>query len=244
VQQWADDIDSRQSEDLLRRYRAKKSDKFRIHPKEAVEESAFKAIDDEDDGDLEAARAKWQRLKQDAGRGWRVTAERHLGAIDGVTKTEEKLLAMRREIRNRHEERVPEGELDKKAFLALRYEKFGDLTRAAGQYEDLQKQAAKAGDQTAWLLFAAHKARKLHDKLRELEAKPEREKLIAAELEKARGMQKEALGLVREPLLDAYAICLEIQTLYGGADEEPGVKALVESARQLGKEILPPLLKS
>ncbi len=158
-------------------------------------------------------------------RGWQLTARRHLQQLGEAEAREKDLLRRLKGIHASAKESKPDDEAERQAFLALRYEQFGDLERADKGYKALKEQSREAADRRVWFLLAA---RKLKD------MKPtatDRRKLVKDQLTKAQELKamKEWQG--------AQSICLDIIALYGDDKEEPEIKELVPQARELLKVI-------
>jgi serine/threonine-protein kinase len=230
MQQAANDVDRGDCEYKLQRHLKKRGDKLNTFPPDGpTEEKAFKAADNEVDGDPKAARAKWMDLKDDQMRGWQLTAERHLLDLSKAEEKEKDLKEKLKAILKLGTEWSQAGEMEGRAFRAVCYEQFGDFERAAKSFKDLKKETEEATDQQRpWFLLAARKVKEIEDEHRK---QPDREELIKKQLAVAKDLKK------KDELMAARGTCLTIMALYGGDKEDDGVKELAAQVRGLLKDI-------
>jgi hypothetical protein len=224
VRKWADDIDTARCEHKLERHLHMKGGKLPYHPADDTEKLAFKAADDEEDGDVPAAREKWQELKQDSHRGWALTAEGHLKQLAAAEEQENGLARHLALIHDKKDPPLEGGDLAQQAFAAFRLEKFGDLDAAERGYKALRKQTADPPGQRLWFLLAAHRIKEMGSN------RPKREDVLKEQLDKAKKLRME------DKLKEARAICLDVQALYG-TEKEESVKEFVADAKKLAEEI-------
>jgi serine/threonine-protein kinase len=232
IQEWADDADARDCEYKLGRHRQKREGaRFAFDPMDDYEKTAFKAVDDEDGGDVSGARTRWQKLQADGPHPWQVTAGRHLRDLDALQEEEGKLARLHQQVRDTGLDRQPEGEVRQAAFRAWRYQKLGDLVRAKRAFDEVAELAGDEPPQHLWRLFAAQHGKQVRERLEERKA--EGKKVESAAVVKDRLAAAEAL-FQETKYPDARAVCLDLLALYEGTDDEE-VKALLPKVRELLK---------
>jgi serine/threonine-protein kinase len=203
---------------------------------------AFAAGWKEEQGDLTAAREIWARMVKDFGAGsayadWGRVAEDHLNRLKEIEDFEAEARKMYNVILEDGTEpnyerdprvKTPQQQEAFKAFLA---ELFGDVFLAQQSFEAIKTKYDKKWDAESrkWYILASAKNRKLEEKLEKdskLKSPEERAKIIEDHLKKTR------VKINRDNQDMARGICRTIVALYGGEDQDPKIKGLVEEARE------------
>jgi serine/threonine-protein kinase len=230
VREWADEADRREGEALLANYRGKalRGKGQLMDTQNDDERLAFKAVDQENRGDVTEARREWQGLAQPEHlHRWQVVAAKHLADLQAQEDLEKQFRDDFQKTQTDGVDRTPEDGFPRQAFLALRYDNFGDRQRAKTRFAELKRSTAEKG-QNLWFLLAA---RKFHELDLQGEHNKESQALLEEKLEKIRpDTSDQALG---ERLWKAYAACLDIVALYGGNAEPEDIKQLAGEARKL-----------
>ena len=178
----------------------------------SLQRAAVRAAQAEEKGHLDEAVKLWTDIKGGDAESRedpyvKVLAERHLAAIQA--------LGGRLQLLERHWPRVPvpakeppiEDAVERKAFAAYRYERFGDPFEARRQWEELRDQLQGQPEQRAWFLLAASEGRKIKPPKGEDE-KDFRLNLLKDRLAEAQQLKKKGeLGA-------AEVICANIRALY------------------------------
>jgi serine/threonine-protein kinase len=224
---WSDQADVREGEDLLRRYLKLQAKQIAMGVQNEDEKQAFELIDKESDGDVQAARQGWQKLGQEAQlRRWKLIAERHLDALDAQDAQEKKFREDLAATFQDGRERLPQEEDARNAFIALRYERFGDRKRAEVRWKELKIFTRNDPAKNLWFLLAA---RKVHDLKLQAEGGKDSQLIIEEKL-KAAQADKDAVDLRKK---EAYAAGLDIVALYGGDSEPEEIQKQVKEARKM-----------
>ncbi|MBI1917339.1 MAG: protein kinase [Planctomycetes bacterium] len=236
VRRWADEVGVQLAEEELEdlKKKVKVIDVSKMDDLSEAGKLALKASQAEDEGDLDEARRIWQNVAQEheGGAGYwdelGKLRERQYKAVDAMLPS---LAGYFEEMRDFRRQPRIEGELERKAFLALRYERFGDLFEAHRRWNALKEDLHKEFTKREWFLLAAKQVRETK-KLLKGEEKSAREAKLKAKLDEARKLKK------NRELRDAEMICLDIEALYGNQPEF-GVEEQVRAAKQLHDEIRP-----
>jgi serine/threonine-protein kinase len=246
MRRWAEDVPIEKCEDLIALYVKKKGAAFKFEAQSETEAQAFKAVDEEEEGKLAEARARWKDIEKVHGKDmWGLTAGRRLTMLDRVDKQEAEWQKKLELIRSgRREEELPN--LEKKTFRAYRAEHLldiqgkppvADLPLARKVYENVKAEARSemkakenaAPDVRFWYLVAARKTRELEPETREKkEPGPDPKEQVLAVLQFATDPRIEMSDKVRR------SIAMNIVAVYGEAPEEsPGMEELVKRAKQI-----------
>src|SRR5262245_9063465 len=191
---------------------------------------AVKASQAEDEGNLDEARSIWQKIVEDhegtAGYWDELGKRRQVQyrAVDAMPARFEGYFGDLREFKREPEVK---GEPEKKAFLALRYERFGDWSEAHERWLALKEDLQKKPESREWFLLAASRARAAKARVPR-ETRGVREKLVKSQLENARKAR------ARSDFKSAELLCKEIIALY---DRQPEFKEQVDAARELYDDI-------
>jgi serine/threonine-protein kinase len=217
--------------------------KLKRKPTGEVETLAFAAIESEDEGDTVTAAENWQKLKakveEDGGQdatvyGW--LAQKKLDDLVGLQKRDARLAD------DLDRERMPEtnaakpdvGAAEQACADALRFEQFGDLSRARDRWNDIREKYVKTPEDRGWAVLAAVHDRKLKS---EAVSGAEKERDFRRTLVAGRFAEAEAVpaNADRSDRWRAVSICREIIALYAkDADTELG--AFAGKARELVKK--------
>jgi serine/threonine-protein kinase len=236
MEEWRDEAEVRIGEDLLRRYRKQNLDKkaIAIHMEyqNDDEKNAYRAIDKEDDGDVEAAAKRWAELELDANLPrWKLVARKHLEDLKAQKELEKAFDDVFDRIIRDGKEPPPEAdETRQAAFTALRYERFGDVRRAEVRYKELRDKTGRDPALNLWYLLAARK-------VREMNRKAERGKEVGTLVEEKLATAAANQAAPDRRQLQAWADCLDVIALYGGEDESDEIKKQVEQSRGLLREM-------
>jgi len=231
IQAWADEMDAEQREStLLHRM------KLKLTAETSAESAARKAIDQEDSGQLDNARATWQGLlryeteaEERSDQLLAFVAKKRLGKLDQAKERFGKLESKVEAIRI-GENREPDSKSEEKAIEALRFEKVGDAFLAARRWGELKTMHDKEGGERLWLLIAARQEREQEQKKNDFESpneKSERKRILNKELDDAEKLMKE-----EKRRLEGRQRALEVKHLYENANV-PGSDEAVERANRL-----------
>jgi serine/threonine-protein kinase len=217
-----------EDEDLLKRHRYYRHKMLKVEAQGEDQSQAFLATDDEDRGNLEAARRDWQKLAQEGQPRWQRLAKDRLGELDAAAEARKRLVAHRQEIRDRGKEVPLDDRWEQKAFYALRAELFGDLGRANVRFNELKDEADKVPERRLWYLLAAGEIEALRKRLAE-NADSE-----ADRIERVKKKYAEALAAFEGAgsHLDAKVTCRDIVALYT-EDDNREWRQLVRKAEAL-----------
>jgi serine/threonine-protein kinase len=225
---WADQVDLAQRERQLQtRLR------FNLSAEGEEEKRAFAAVSNEDAGDLAAARERWERLlplKEESDRdqrAWGLLAEKKIRELDQVDDRAKQLQGKIDEARASGQEFEPENQKEGQAVLALRFETFGDISKALDLWKRLRDVSKPDSDQRRWFLLAVKKVNVLTPKAT-LEENLTGLKLVRKRL-------GEAVGLQKEKPMEAAAICRDIVFLYG---KNPELDDLVQQAQKMLERLI------
>jgi serine/threonine-protein kinase len=236
VRGWSERAELREGEDLLRRYRKQNLDKkavaIHMEYQNDDEKLAFRAIDKEDDGDVEVAARRWAELEKDANLPrWKLVARKHLGDLKAQQDLEKDFDEdFSRIVRDGKELPPQKDESRQAAFTAMRYERFGDVRRAEVRYKELRDKTGRDPTLNLWYLLAARK-------VREMNRKAERGKEVGTLIEEKLTAAAANQAAPDRRQLQAWADCLDVIALYGGEDESDDVKKQVEQARGLLRDM-------
>jgi serine/threonine-protein kinase len=225
VRQWCEQIEMRQGEDLLQRYRKKK----RVMDGSEEEMRAFKAIDAEDLLELDTAQERWEYLAREGSPKWRLIAKKRLADLATQAAAEQNFEPYFKALLVDGVDRLPEGKVPQQAYMALRYERFGDRKRAEQRLEEIKEKTAQDNAMNLWFIFAGRK-------IKELKRRPQERDSLALVEEKLK-QARDAKDAPDVRALQAYATCLDILALYSNEDEDEGIKKLVPKARELLEEM-------
>jgi predicted Ser/Thr protein kinase len=204
MRQWADTIDCAVCERRLMRYL---NDSKFAQPEGDLEKLAFGAARKEQKGEVREAAQDWVQVKEDADRGWAMTAQRHWPLCD---------LAVRLE---RYEKF---GDLQRAKKLS------DDLENAT---------RARPEQQKALYAFAEQKSQKLKEMIAKQKSETKSDRVISGKLDEAKKWLDETEEKDKEKKYrESWSIFREIIDLYGG-DREDAVKKLVAEARDLEKKV-------
>jgi hypothetical protein len=233
VQAWADEIDTDVRENqLLHRM------KVNVTPDTSSESAARTAITQEETGDFNDARMKWQGLlkyeTEPSEQGDRIIALVAKKRLRDLQAAEDRFLKLQQKvdlIRAGQQDLKPDSESEGVAVEAMRFEKLGDAARAAQRWQDVQLKNKEGGDRT-WLLIAAREAKEQKKKApQQSDEQAARDQLLQSRLDLAQKLA--ASG--DEHKQEALRILYEIQLLYGrDADVKDKVKRAKELIAKLG----------
>jgi serine/threonine-protein kinase len=234
VKAWADLIDVRLCDEQLAKLLKLTRRGLSPEMEEGGERESFGALQKEEEGDLAEAARRWQEISQKYGPEssqprWGMLARERLRRLGEVTAKENELETRLMNLRLSGQEPPVQGP-DRKALIARRYERFGDLPLAGQRFEELKKELANDPEQRPLYLLAARKAREIKARILPPKKSPDedRQELIHQKLEEAA-----TLTQTNESLLVAREICLDAITLYDGMG---GLEPLVAEARMLLKK--------
>ncbi len=236
MRRWIALVRQRECDKLVRKYLRNKKKGLPFEAHGEVQENAFAAGLDEEDGDLKSAAEHWTKVKElsRTGDGWFTLAEarlQQLADLDRAQQVLEQHLTDLKELDYKPALSEPQLELAQ----ALRYQKFDDTFRAYQQYEMLRDKYAKDPGQRFWYLLATQKARELKPPPGESDNPEARGKRIKNRLADAQAW------LQMERYADARLRFLDIVALYGGEKDED-IKSYVATARE-GLDIVAQKLK-
>jgi eukaryotic-like serine/threonine-protein kinase len=240
VRQWAADLEANEKSELLtglvKSHKGERA--VKIEPETDAERQALDAALTQEGGDLVAAREKWQKLdklRDDAdpdNRGWGVLATRKLQEIDqeyraAVAKDQELTGWYEQYLRTGQPVR-PETDAEQQAFLARRYEEFGDPYQARRRWLEVRK-VTKSPVLRPWGVLAVQR---LQDKALQPEPLPEPEEIKARQqlLQDKLKVARESKPPVRRWLAQ------ELIALY---DKNADLAKEVEEAKKLLQEEKP-----
>jgi serine/threonine-protein kinase len=234
IHQWADQYDVEQTWlGLLRQHK----NGLRVDPEITGQQAARAAIEREEAGLLDQAVENWQtllRYKPEKDRELHklgLLAEKRVAALHGAEENEQSLRRRIDEARNTGQEIQPQGEAERLASEAMRFEDLGDLAMARTRWGELKPKFAQDLAQGAWGLLAAKKAAELKGKVRaEMEETPYRvkevlKKTLARAEKLTKGQSAQGQGFYRD-----------ILTLYG-KEAEPEIAEQVAIARKRLEEL-------
>jgi serine/threonine protein kinase len=234
VRGWLLQIQSTQNERLLDNYMQKRSAVLKFEAQNKTQESAFAAMEAEEEGDQEAAIKQWQAVKdlEGGGSGWSRVADKHLAAWTALDMLDKEFQRLYERIHTSGEEPSLKDDRQIQAFRAWREEHsaVGDAGMAKLFYKSLKEDLAKEPrPRTHWYLFAAVNARRLNDK--ELD-KEQLKKKVGACLQ----MVSEQLAMKPPQIraLDARFVCLDVLALYS---QEEWMNTVVKEAEKLLHDI-------
>ena len=224
---WKKDCDVEECEQLLKGLLNREKKGLNSDPNSDMERDAKAAALAEEHGDLAEAVRLWQDMKQKYGEdAWAAVAGKHLAVDQSVFQREQELREKLDAFHAKAQEPSLASPADAQAYLALRYEDFGDLLTAKTSYSRIKDESGKSPDPRFWELYAAHK-------LKDLDAQPKpedphyRKALVQTALQKC-----EQLLMDGKPL-EVRAIAMDVAALYG---TDPDLKAEVKKARDIVKE--------
>jgi eukaryotic-like serine/threonine-protein kinase len=223
LRQWARQARKRESEKMVRRYLHNKKKNLPYEAHGEVQENAFAAGQNEEDGDLPAAWQHWTRVKDLSGvDGWNTLAEERLQLLTAVSELEKRLEKHAEDLKDRFYKpslRDQEREL----ALALRYQRFEDEFRAFQEFEELRRKYRQDPDLSlpdVWYLFAAKKAKELVRKPGETDNIIARRERIANRVDEADKLRME------QRIVEARTLYLDVVDLYGNDKDNDIVKSL------------------
>ncbi len=229
MREWANRVDMREKENLLSRMVRNKN----VKPQNDMEATALEAVRAEEVGDLGSAAHNWREVKEKyqnegGARPWMALAERRLVELDQVPQ---RVALLRKWVHDTQELGYPPPEiqapLQKQAFLAMRYERFGDLFAAEHAWAQMKTETEKNLDERLWFLVASSRARDVEGR-RPKEGKDARKDQIAyvqAELTRAEQLQQSDSFAARKLLL-------EIASLYE-TNTDTELQQLGKKAREM-----------
>ena len=145
-----------------------------------------------------------------------------------MAELQEGIEARTRLARNTMRPFVPENDVERLASQAVRYEDFGDLAAARDRWQALAEKYAGTPNQYTWVLLARKKAKNLAARLPSDAKEAEiRRALVEKKLEEVINLK------VKKQTREARLLCQDIIDLYF---DDPGLKDLVQQARQLLQE--------
>jgi hypothetical protein len=214
--------------------------KFKSKPNGETEKLAFKAIEQENNGDTDAAAQLWAEL-QERVKGasdpdeavYGLVAEKKQSELAGVPVREKKLQdALDYEHALISSGRKPDLDLVGRACLdAFRLEQFGDLPAARDRWTAIRDENLKSLEDRGWAVLAAKRSRKMKElAVSGKEAEREfRRKLLTDKLAAA-----QAIPPTTDPdgKKQCVSICRDMIALYG-RDPDPAVSAFGRKASQL-----------
>jgi eukaryotic-like serine/threonine-protein kinase len=207
----------------VKRHKALKnaSDEEALASMDALTEAgkkAFLASQAEDQGDLTEAGRLWQQVEKASGSAsrhwdelarWRVNIQ--YPALNALSQSLDRHFAWMREFGRQP---TVEPELERKAFLALRYERFGDFHEAHRLWAALKDELQDKPQERAWFLLAAQHAHQAKEGFfRGFDEKGAREKAVNSRLKEAEDFEQ------KDRLRDAELICLDFEALYADHPE-------------------------
>ncbi len=213
--------------------------KIDVSKMDALTEAARKALiaaQAEDDGDFERATRAWQEIAREHRDDEPYFAELARRRVEvQYAEMGQRLKGLDRhfhEIKEFGREPQIASETERRAFTALRYERFGDLFEAHRRWSSLREDLETRPQERAWFLAAGSKARAF--KGRPTDVKDETEARLAV----LRRNLAEAKKQSATSVLRTRAICLDVLALYGRSPEKE-FREPVEAARKLLKEVDP-----
>jgi serine/threonine-protein kinase len=236
VRDWADKVGLRVAEEDLEDIKKKVARGFALSKMTALPEAgqlAVQASQAEDEGNLDEARRLWEKAlaehASDAGY-WNDLGKLRVRQHQAIPALLSRLADYFEEMREHRRQPHVKGELEEqKAFLALRYERFGDLFEAHRRWSVLKEDLQKEFKKREWFLLAARQARETK-KLQKGEEKPAREARCKAKLDEARQLHAD------RKLRDAEMICLDFEALYADKPEFE-IEEQVKAAKKLHDQI-------
>jgi serine/threonine-protein kinase len=242
VEAWDDQIGVRQAEEDLEstRQRARKIDLAKMDDLSDSEREAVKAVQAEDDGKLEEAKKRWTQIdaaeeQKRNDRYVKALARKHLAAIQALDGRLQQLEGRLPRVPVPLEEAPIEDPVERKAFAAFRYERFGDPFEAKRHWEELRDELRGQSEQRAWFLLAASQAQTIKPPAGEDE-KDLRLNLVKGKLAEAREFKRKgSLG-------EAEVICANLWALYSKASRKEVAKvakdaqALFDDIKKLRNE--------
>jgi serine/threonine-protein kinase len=234
IQAWADEMDTEQRESTLLHRR-----KAGITPEGSSERTARRAIDQEENGDLNDAEATWQALEQyktDTGehddRILALLAKKHLVDFAKVKTRLQELDRKVDEIQDNPDKKPNSESSEGFAIKALLYERYGDAALAARTWQRVKGDNDKESSDRIWLLLAARKEKEQNgNKPKQEEERAKRRELVKARLEAAKKLASDGKKLEAQRKLS------ELVELYGERNE---VQDEVEQAKALLNELRRP----
>ena len=237
MEAWGNKVGVFKAEEDLQatRQRAKKLNEEKMDDLSPAWKEALHAVQAEDQGELRAAETMWAQAKQ-ASEGKR--DDRYLGLLADnrlrqFQEARDLVGKLDAHLANIEKPPVSEPTIDdkteRKAFLARRYERFGDPFEAQRTWEALKEELHARPEVRPWFLLAAGRAREIRPQQGESE-KAFRLELIEKKLAEAR-KEKERANYVA-----AEVICLHIQALYRDAAQKE-VATLAADAKKLFDDI-------
>jgi serine/threonine-protein kinase len=242
IKSWNADAQVKQCQDLIDRYVSKKGSALKFEAQDDSQKAAFKAVDDELDGNLADAKSRWEKIQEALGSDpWGLTAGRHVAELNDVDNREKEWMELWKKMYFKDQEPAKLSPVERKMFRAYRAEHFAghisevvpdgaDLPAAYRIYQDVKEEAQKERDQRTWLLLAAKKVKELKSKLPADEKKTaeHRREVVAGAVEFAK---KSKVDAQRAACLTA----LDVVAVYG--EDYPELEKYVQSAKQLIDEI-------
>jgi serine/threonine-protein kinase len=244
MKRWSEDVPVEVKESLLNLYLKKKAAKFAFESQNDTEADAFKAVDNEFDGKVSDARARWQEIQKMHGSDpWALTAVRRQQALDRVDAKDAEWQKLREDIKFKGREPAldyPEKEAFRAyraqhlvedgqgkvliADLPLAHDAFDDVKRAA--FEDIRSDSKKIPDARFWLVLGAKKAVETEPGARVVtEKEQERKKVALRALDAAKALA--------DRFVEARGIAMEIVAVYGDAEKYPDLADVVAQARKI-----------
>lgn len=233
VRGWREKIQAAEHQRVLETHmqQVREEKTFKRLPNGKTEEDAFKAVEEEEKGELEKAKDHWLAVKErEVDSSWAAIAGEHLAELTQVDKIGEQFKQKYERIHNSGEEPPLDDDPEREAFLAWRMEnsQVGDPGLAKTLYKSLREKLEKErGMRQHWYLFAAWRKREREeaavdkDKLKEKVLK--RLKDVDGQLEKK---------LIRK--LDAKLVCLDVRALY---EQDKEMEQVVKEAKKLLDDI-------
>jgi serine/threonine-protein kinase len=213
--------------------------KLKQKPAGEEEKRAYRAVEAEDAGDLDAAGKEWLKLVNDtreeqdpdlAVYGW--LAQKRLADLAAQPKWERRL----EDDLNYEHALLPTGAkpdpgpAEEASLKAFRYEKFGDAVAAREGWDKVRDEYHRELADRPWAVLAATHYQRLKEQAEAQTKEPDfRIKLISEKLNAAEAVPKTADPLDRRT---AFATCRDIEALYGN-DADPRIVALARKAKQL-----------
>jgi hypothetical protein len=241
IQHWAAAVPIEQCEDLMEGYLKKKGSAIKYQVQNDTEEAAFKALDQELEGDLSDAKKGWENIQKAHGDDrWGVTAKRRLGLI-AAAEDQEKVWDKELNENMLYYGQEPDwDEKDRKAFRAYRAEHFGDvygekndedIDLAHTLYAKLVKENfQKTLMRQPTALLAAKKSRTLKPPVKEsAEVDAQRKEAVTRALLASR-------NLIRKDGRRARLIAMNIVAVYGDS-QFPDLVPLVDEAKAMAEQL-------
>jgi serine/threonine-protein kinase len=239
IHDWADryDTDLRERQ-LYNRRRLLEADN-------EAESLARRALEREDNGDWDAARERWTELeakyRENSDREqriWGLLGAKRLKSLEAAVALDNNLQA-RAEAERQGEQNKTAANVEGRAVLAMRYEKFGDAARARKLWLGIQQQYERELPHLSWYQVAARHAADLAElappNRKEEEIKAARVALLDKKLAEA---EKLAAGKAPEAQAQARVLCQEIVALYGN-EPLPEWDKTVKRAADILKQLPP-----